>query len=48
MRLQGKGVLLTGAAGGIGRAIARRLADEGAALALLDVSEAVDALAAEL
>jgi NAD(P)-dependent dehydrogenase (short-subunit alcohol dehydrogenase family) len=48
MRLQGKVVLLTGAAGGIGRAITRRLVDEGAALALLDIGEAVDALAADL
>ena len=48
MKLEGKVVLVTGAAGGIGRAICRRLADEGAALALLDLGEAVDAFAAEL
>ena len=35
-RLQGKAVLVTGAAGGIGRATAARLAAEGARLALAD------------
>jgi len=48
MKLQGKVVMVTGAAGGIGRAICRRAAAEGAALALLDVGEAVDVFAAEL
>ena len=48
MRLEGKVVLVTGAAGGIGRAICRRLADEGAALALLAGGEAVDSLAVEM
>lgn len=48
MKLQGKVVLVTGAAGGIGRAICRRAAEEGAAMALLDIGEAVDRFAAEL
>jgi len=48
MRLENRVMLVTGAAGGIGRAICRRLAAEGAGLALLDVGEAVDAFAAEL
>jgi NAD(P)-dependent dehydrogenase (short-subunit alcohol dehydrogenase family) len=48
MGLENRVVLVTGAAGGIGRAICHRLADEGAALALLDVGEAVDTFAAEL
>lgn len=38
-RIRGKRVLVTGAAGGIGRAIARRLGREGARLALLDKDE---------
>ena len=38
MRYQGKSALVTGAGGGIGRAIARRLASEGAALAILDIN----------
>ena len=37
--LQGATVVVTGAAGGIGRAIALRLAEEGAGLALLDLAE---------
>jgi NAD(P)-dependent dehydrogenase (short-subunit alcohol dehydrogenase family) len=37
MRFTGKVVAITGAAGGIGRAVAARLASEGAKLALIDV-----------
>jgi len=37
--LRGKHVLLTGAAGGMGRILARRLAAEGARLALVDANE---------
>ena len=37
MQLQGKTILLTGAAGGVGRATALRLAKEGANLALADI-----------
>jgi NAD(P)-dependent dehydrogenase (short-subunit alcohol dehydrogenase family) len=48
MKLEGKVALVTGAAGGIGRAIVRRLAREGAALALLDRDAAVDEVAQEL
>lgn len=36
-RLEGKAVILTGAAAGIGRVYARRLAQEGARLALIDL-----------
>jgi NAD(P)-dependent dehydrogenase (short-subunit alcohol dehydrogenase family) len=39
MRLEGKRAVVTGAAGGIGGAIARGLADEGAAVACLDLHE---------
>jgi NAD(P)-dependent dehydrogenase (short-subunit alcohol dehydrogenase family) len=47
--LAGKAALVTGAASGIGRAIARRYAAEGARLALLDVAvEAGEAAAAEI
>ncbi|HJV88442.1 MAG TPA: SDR family NAD(P)-dependent oxidoreductase [Noviherbaspirillum sp.] len=42
MRLKGRVALLTGAAGGIGRSIALRLAGEGADLALLDITDAVN------
>ena len=41
--LQGRRIVVTGAGSGIGRAIARRFADEGAALALFDLN--VDSLA---
>ncbi len=39
-RYEGKSVIVTGAASGIGRATARRLAEEGGRVACLDVSEA--------
>jgi len=39
MRLQGKVAIVTGAAGGIGRAIAMRFAAEGARVAVVDVRE---------
>ena len=43
MKLDGKVALITGAAGGIGQAIARRLAREGAHVALADIrTEALD------
>lgn len=48
MHLKGKLALLTGAGGGIGRSIACWLAMEGADLALLDVSDAVDETARQL
>jgi NAD(P)-dependent dehydrogenase (short-subunit alcohol dehydrogenase family) len=40
-RLEGKSVVLTGAARGIGRACATRFAEEGANLVLLDICENV-------
>jgi NAD(P)-dependent dehydrogenase (short-subunit alcohol dehydrogenase family) len=40
-RLAGKSILITGASSGIGRAIARRFAAEGARLALADITEEV-------
>ena len=46
--LQGKIVVTTGAARGIGRAVARGFAQEGAKVLLVDRDERVDAFAAEL
>src|SRR5579884_3353682 len=47
--LQGKVVLITGGARGIGAHVARRLRDKGAKLVLTDLNKAeLDALAAEL
>ena len=46
--LTGKVALITGAAAGIGRAIAERFAEEGAQLVLADLSEDVAALATAL
>ena len=48
MTFKGKVVAVTGAAGGIGQALCRVFADEGAAIAALDRSARVEALAAEL
>src|SRR6478735_5682364 len=42
-RLDGRVALVTGAASGLGKATARRLADEGAAVLLTDVNEALGA-----
>ncbi len=48
-RYQGKVAMVTGAGSGIGRATARRLAAEGAAVACLDVAtEAIEAVAKEI
>jgi NAD(P)-dependent dehydrogenase (short-subunit alcohol dehydrogenase family) len=47
MRLAAHAVVMTGAGGGIGRAIALGFAREGAALVLGDASEAVEAVAGE-
>ena len=49
MRFENKVVIITGAAGGIGKEIARKLASEGAKLTLVDLNEAaVIAVAEEL
>jgi D-xylose 1-dehydrogenase len=47
--LEGKGVLVTGGANGIGKAIGRAFADQGASVAVLDLDRAAgDALVGEL
>lgn len=47
--IEGKVVLITGAAGGIGEAVARRLAEEGAVVAAVDLQEeALSLLTADL
>lgn len=48
MGMQGRGIVITGAARGIGRACAQELARQGAKVGLLDVNEAVRAAAEEL
>ena len=49
MRFENKVVIITGAAGGIGKEVARKLAGEGAKLTLVDLNEAVlKAVAEEL
>jgi NAD(P)-dependent dehydrogenase (short-subunit alcohol dehydrogenase family) len=47
-RLEGKVAVITGAAGGIGRASARRFAEEGARVVAADLIEAVDEVANEV
>lgn len=46
--LRGRRGLVTGAARGIGRRVAQRLADEGMRMTLLDVDPAVESVAAEM
>jgi NAD(P)-dependent dehydrogenase (short-subunit alcohol dehydrogenase family) len=46
MRLKGRTIIVTGAGGGIGRAISLRLASEGADLALFDLGDSVEETAA--
>jgi NAD(P)-dependent dehydrogenase (short-subunit alcohol dehydrogenase family) len=48
MMFSGKIVAITGAAGGIGQALCRYFADEGAAIAALDKSEEVEGFARDL
>ena len=49
LNLSGKRVLITGAGGGVGRALAQRMADEGAALLLTDRNtETLDAVLGDL
>jgi NAD(P)-dependent dehydrogenase (short-subunit alcohol dehydrogenase family) len=48
MMFSGKVVAVTGAAGGIGQALCRYFADEGAAIAALDKSSSVEAFARDL
>ena len=49
LNLNGKRVLITGAGGGVGRALAQRMADEGAALLLTDRNtETLDAVLGDL
>lgn len=49
MKLAGKSAIVTGGAGGIGSATARRFAEEGAQVAILDLDQAkAEALAAEI
>ncbi|HEY2651721.1 MAG TPA: SDR family oxidoreductase [Solirubrobacteraceae bacterium] len=47
-RLNGRSIVVTGAAGGIGRAVAERCAADGAVLVLVDAAPAVEELADEL
>ena len=47
-RLEGKRAIVTGAAGGIGQAIARRFVDAGASVVLSDIDPAVEEVAVKL